>query len=221
METATLRSDAPQVAAPVAGQTFAVPFSPDPPEKLHAIVEAACAHRPWFSDYIWNSGAATIRASVIAYLVDAFNNGRCWEVWRGDTLVGILLVNELRPFLDAKCHFLFFDHRLKDKRQLCLNLMAWCFEKLPVEVLRVAVPTYARKLLGFIRHLGFRYEAEGREYSWPKNDPTGRKPIAPLDANAACLGSRRFRATFYQSQWYDELLLSLTKDEFQAFLSKE
>src|SRR5207249_11699877 len=88
---------------------------------------------------------------------------RSWEVYRGDQLVGILHADEIVPKQDCKCHFVFFDHVLVDKRQLCLNTMAWLFEHYDLQVLRVDIPTYAAKLLGFLRKaLGFRYEEIGR-----------------------------------------------------------
>ncbi len=204
METTAVRRD----AAPLV-PTIAIPFSPYPPEKYSAIVEKCVAHRPWFGDQIWDSGPEYVRTAVHAHLADAFNTGKIWECWRGNDLVGILLVNECVPFQDARCHFLFFDNTLSDKFQLCFNLMGWCFEKLPVEVLRVEIPTYARALLKFVRKLGFRYEAEGRKFSWPQD---GRL----LTADEAKLGSRKHRAITYKGESCDVLLLSITADEYRA-----
>jgi hypothetical protein len=189
--------------------TLAVPFTPSPPEKYSHIVEKCVAHRPWFSDQIWDSGPEYVRTAVHAHLADAFNNGKIWEVWRGSALVGILLVNELVPFQDGRCHFLFFDNTLSDKFQLCFNLMGWCFDHIPVDVLRVEIPTYARALLKFVRKLGFRYEAEDRPFSWPQN---GRR----LSADEAKLGSRKHHAITYKGESCDVLLLSITAGEYAA-----
>ena len=188
--------------------TIAVPFSPMPQEKYLAIVDKCLAHRPWFPDSVWDSGPEYVRQAVHAHLADAFNNGKIWEVWRGGDLVGILLVNELVPFQDGRCHFLFFDNSLADKFQLCFNLMGWCFDHVPVEVLRVEIPTYARALLKFVRRLGFRYEAEGRKFSWPQDGK-------PLSADEAKLGSRKHRAITYKGEPCDVLLLSVTADEYR------
>lgn len=136
------------------------PFSPLPIEKFERIVTACSAHRPWFDDVIWDD-PQTRREAVIAHLSDAHNYGKLFEVWKGESLLGIILLNELVPFRDVRCHFIFFDSKLSDKRQLCLNVMGWCFTQLPVEVLRVEIPTYATALVKFaLRSLGFRYEAE-------------------------------------------------------------
>jgi len=190
-----------------------VPFTPVPLEKFSALVEACCCHRPWFNDFLWQSGPEKVREAVIAYLADGFNNGKLWEVWRGSELTGIMLINELVPFLDGRCHFLFFDAKLADKYQLCVNLMEWAYDRIPVEILRVEVPTYARALLKFIRRLGFRFEAENRQFSWPQD---GRR----LTADEARLGSRKHRATLFQGEWHDVCLLSQTKDEFAQFLKE-
>lgn len=190
--------------------TIAVPFTPLPLEKLERILDASVRHRPWYSDQIWDSGPEYVRQVTIAHLADAFTNGKLWEVWRGNELTGILLINELVPFQDCRAHFLFYDNVLSDKAQLCCNLMEWAFEKLPVHVIRVEIPTYARALLKFVRRLGFRYEAEGRSFSWPQD---GR----PLSADEARLGSRKHHAITYKGELCDVLMLSVTDAEFAAF----
>ena len=187
--------------------TRAEPFSPYPVEKFNTIVESCAVHRPWFSDFLWEDPQKR-REAVVAYLADGYNNGKLWEVWRDQAVVGILLVNQLVPFQDARCHFIFFDSALADKRQLCLNLMGWAFENLPVEVLRVELPTYAKALLKFTRKLGFRYECEGRSYSWPQD-------ADPLPTDVARLGSRKHHAILYDGTWHDLLLLSVTAGEFR------
>ena len=190
---------------------LAVPFTPLPIEKFERLVSGCTAHRPWFDDALWEN-EQTRRETVIAYLSDAHNNGKLFEVWKKDELVGIILFNELVPFRDVRCHFVFLDSQLKNKRDLCLNAMGWAFQQLPVDILRVEIPTYASALLKFVRKsLGFRYEGEGRTVSWPAN-------AAPLSADVAVLGSRKYHATLYKGLWYDTMMLSVTKDEFAAFL---
>jgi len=194
--------------------TIAVPFTPVPLDKFEAIVNACVAHRPWFHDFLWNSGPEKVREAVIAYLADGFNNGKLWEVWRGSELTGILLINELVPFVEGRVHMVFFDSKLADKYQLCLNLMEWAYDKIPVEVLRVEIPTYARALIKYVRKLGYVYEGEGnRRFSWPQD-------TRPLTADEARLGSRKYHATLYEGSWHDVLLLSQTRDEFARFLKE-
>jgi hypothetical protein len=144
---------------------------------------------------------------VIARLVNP--TGKSWEVYRDSELVGLLHADEITPKVDARCHFIFFDRSLVDKRELCRATMKWLFEHYDLHILRVEIPTYAAKLAGFARKaLSFKYEAEGRPFSWPTS-------AAPLDADAAKLGSRRHHAIFHDGRWHDLLLLSLTRDEFE------
>ena len=135
---------------------------------------------------------------------------KTWEVWRGGELVGLLHADDIVPKVDARCHFIFFDRVLVDKRALCHATMDWLFRTYDLHALRVEIPTYAAKLAGFARKaLSFKYEAEGRPFSWPAS-------AAPLDADAAKLGSRRHHTIFHDGAWHDSLLLSLTRDEFEA-----
>ena len=187
---------------------FAVPYVHNSPEKLELIVNACCEHRPWFDDPTWRDPVQR-RTATVLYLSDAARSpNRLWEVWAGANLVGLLILNKVTVHTDAHCHFIFFDHKLANKRVLCLNAMQWAFEHLDLHRLSVEIPTYARALANFARKkLGFRYEAEARTPSWPKD----AKPLSTL---ASCLGSRRHQATLYEGQWHDVLLLSITRQEF-------
>jgi RimJ/RimL family protein N-acetyltransferase len=188
----------------------AEPLTPFPVEKFSALVEKLCQHDPWFWDGIRDDPQAR-RQAVIAYLADAHNFGKCWEVWRDDEVIGVLVLNEMTPFLSARAHFVFTDSALSDKKDLCLALMKQAFESIPLEVIRVELPAYAKALLKFIRKLGFKWESEDREFSWPAD-------AAPLTEQLAKLGSRKHHGTLYRGTWHDILLLSVTRAEFQAHL---
>lgn len=175
--------------------------------QIPTIIQKVCEHRPWFDDRIW-SNEAHRRWAAAGYLADAWQNGKLWVVWHGDEVTGILVANQVNYGIDASCHFVFFDRTLANKRRICLNAMAWLFENLELEVLRVEVPTYARALANWARKkLGYRYESEARSPSWPAKEP-------PLTTKQAMLGSRKHRATLYEGKWHDALLLSLTREEF-------
>lgn len=185
---------------------IAIPFEPTDLAKLAEVVTMGCEHRPWFGDRDWERGEPHRRAMVISRLSD--HAARTWEVWRDSNLLGILQIDEIVQGQDARAHFLFRDHSLVDKRQLCLNMMSHAFDKFELHVLRLEVPTYAAKLLGFVRKaLGFRYESEQRPFSWPSS-------AEPLSADVAKLGSRRHHAILHGGKWHDVLLLSLTREEF-------
>jgi len=195
--------------APVSTPCVAIPFEAWPPERLARLVNACQIYKPWYSDDVWLSGEAYRRSLVLARLSNP--ESQSWEVFRGDDLVGLLHADDIVPKQDASCHFVFFDHVLVDKRQLCLNTMQWLYDKYQFRVLRVAIPTYAAKLLGFLRKaLGFRFEAEGRAFSWPAN-------AEPLSADVAKLGSRKHAAILHGGVLHDLLLLSITADEFRAW----
>lgn len=172
------------------------------PEKFELIVNKCCEHRPWFPDYWWEDERIR-RTVVVQTLSSSYIDGRVWEVLRDGELLGILLVNDLRAALDAQCHFIFFDHELRSKRQLILSAMQDTFHRFSLETLRIEIPTYAAKLATFARRaLGFKFEAE-----WLGASPDEAERL-----------SRKFRHTLYEGKWHDALLLSVTKDGFASFL---
>lgn len=189
------------------------------PNVFELILDHAVEHRPWFMDNVWNAGPAVRRAFATRHLLAAYSEGwtpatqwtpeepavgRVWEAWRGAELLGIFVLNNVRPGLDAQAHFLFFDRKLANKRQLCREMMRVVFadETLGLHALRVDLPEYASKLAWFLRNgLGFKFEAERRL----KN---------PKQAEKA---SRRHHGAFYEGKWMDVLLLSLTRQEFDEW----
>ena len=149
------------------------------------------------------------------YYAMSQGTGMLWGVWRDATIVGIINIGDIVPRTDGRCHFIFFDHKLADKRALCLSLMAWAFERFELHRLSAEIPTYARALAKFARKLGFRYEAEGREPYTHKDEH-----LEPLGLAKAYVGSRRFQATLYEGAWHDLLLLSVTREEFDKLYGR-
>lgn len=151
------------------------------------------------------------RVIASQYLADAYTNGELWEVWSASSqvaLCGVMLLNHVSYGRDAQCHFVFFDRKLSDKVALCRAAMAAAFQRFELETLRIEIPTYAHALALWARKkLGFRYEAEQRPLSWPRDVP-------PLSERQAMLGSRKHRAIQYEGQWHDLLLLSVTREEY-------
>ena len=123
---------------------IAVPFLPTPVEKLAQIVNKCCEHKPWFSQFDWEKGEAHRRTMVIARLSNT--ESKTWEVYRDGDIVGLLHADQITPRVDARAHFIFFDHQLVDKRALCQSTMAWLFEHYDLHMIRVEIPTYAAKL---------------------------------------------------------------------------
>ena len=194
----------------------AVPWTaqnyPDP-VVFSKIVDAAIAHRPWFDDSVWTAGEQEKREGVIAHISSAYTTGRVWSVLRNGAICGILLLESVRPGVDATCHFLFFDRALANKRQLLKDVMADAFRRYELAVLRVEVPTFAAKLCGFLRKgLGFKFESE-----WLDVPATHDSSAWHGDKRV----SRRFRTIRYEGRWHDSLLLSITADAFAALLKEQ
>ena len=182
-----------------------IPFDPFPPTKLSYIIDKCCEHQPWFHDFLWEP-YETRRRAATGYLSDAFRSGKVWEVWRESELCGILLINEVVPHIGAKCHFIFFDHELRDKRQICLAGMQQLFgdKELDLHILRVELPTFVGRLTSFLRKaLGFSFENEDISST----------------ISAAKRTSRKRNAILWKGKWHSVYLLSVTKDEFAAFLA--
>jgi len=182
----------------------AKPFAYDEARWIE-LLDKVCEHRPWFDDRIWDD-LTKRRAAAVAYLADGLQFGRVWEVFHGEALVGVMVVNQLNYGSTGTCHFVFFDRQLANKRQLCLSTMDWLFTHLDLQILRAEIPTYAHSLATWARRkLGFRYDTEARPLARTEKQLTERQ---------AALGARRYRTTRYKDHWEDTWLLSITKDEF-------
>ena len=170
-------------------------------EVMEKILDGCADHRHWYSDIDWDKGPKARRSFASAYIADAYVNGIVWDIWHGDEICGIFILNRIRLGIDAYAHFLFFDNELRNKRELCRVAMRQTFAdpKLNLHALRVEVPAHMGSLAGFLRKaLGFKFEAE-------------RRLPDPVLAKKA---SQRHEATLYLKQWENVLMLSITRAEF-------
>lgn len=195
---------------------------------LTGVLDHLQVHRSWYYDGIWEPEELR-REVAAAYLSDAIMGGKLWIVLDGSELCGVILLNEIRAYLDAKCHFVFWDRELRNKRQLIINLMQKVFddEDLQLHALRVEIPANMPKFIGFIRRaLGFKLEAERCLENWKDRrwhkllnkldlDSTTRDKLDAALSTMPNLG-RRHEAFQYEGKWYDTILLSLTKEEFHS-----
>lgn len=84
-----------------------------------------------------------------------------WEVWREDQLVGVILLTDISPLVDARLHFAFFDHKLVSKTTLLNRFLAYCFHDLRFQRISVQVPEFFGTLLSYYqKKLKFRFEGE-------------------------------------------------------------
>ena len=170
-------------------------------EVMEAILDGCASHRHWYSDPLWDQGPEARRTFASCYLADAYVSGMVWDVWHGDAICGIFILNRVQPGQDAYAHFLFFDHELRNKRELCRVAMRQTFADptLNLHALRVEIPAHMGSFAGFLRKaLGFKFEAERRL----------------SDLALAKKASQRHDARLYLQKWENVLLLSITREEF-------
>lgn len=109
-----------------------------------------------------------------------------WEVWRNDTFVGILCLDRVVPFIDARLQFVFFDDELASKAPLLNEFVERCFVELGLQRLTFEAPEHMTMLTTFARRkLGFNYEGS--------DTTTG--------VGAARVGSRRDAAYHDGERW--------------------
>lgn len=177
--------------------------------RVDTVVEAFVAN-PTFTTYPWP--AEERRASVRQTLSSPMN--LVFEAWKDGAFCGILLLEQVIPFVDAKFHFLFTDHDLVGKRKLLVNFLGTCFTEMRFHRISMEVPD-GLKLEKFARKaLGFRYEGEGRERY-------AKLPKTFTEDWLAKQGSRRTEAHFDGEVWRDIVLLRLLASDWQARFGTE
>jgi len=200
---------------------IALPFSPEPGAKLSYILDRLAEHDTIWSDY--QKGRREIASGILANPANMI-----FEVWAlgGDALAGvqpagIIMLTDMVPCVDAKCHFLFFDGRLDDKVPLLYSMIRWAFETLGLHRLSAEIPSFAVNLIYFVHNvLGFRYEAEGRKLKLQdkRTHVQGRYPVRErtLTEEQAMWGSRRYQVVRSHNRWHDLVQLSLLHEEFMT-----
>ena len=200
----------------------ALPFSPIPEAKLSYILYRMVEHDTFWSDF--EKGRREAAARILSN-----PNTLVFEVWetgKGVQPAGVIIFTDIVPGADAKCHFIFFDGKLRNKTGLLKNMMRWAFDNLRVHRLSAEIPDYAFALVKYAReHLGFRYEAEERTLKMrdERTHTEGRPRWVDQTLNAwqAGFGSRRYQVVWWKGAWRDMLLLSLTEEEFAALPSED
>ena len=134
-----------------------------------------------------------------------------WEVWRGQALVGILVVSKVIPGLDALAHFAFFDRALFGRTRLIQRVIGTVFQQFGLERLSVEVPEHLTALLDFTRRkLGFRYEGEA----------AAEAAGLPRARWVAAWGSRRERSFYADGTWRATIRLRLLRSEHEANVAR-
>ena len=202
---------------------IAVPFDParGPADKIPRLFQWFEAHPLWFAT---GADPEEIRLNIAW----AMSDPACWkwEVWSGGDFVGMLLLTNVVPRLDATFHFTTWGTNLFRFRKLIWNFWGYVFEHFDLRRISVEVPDHERKLLRFYRDkLCVRFENEVHLDSLPvvqflmAPGHRGHMPDAPVWV--ARQGSRREQAHFDGKRWRDLLLLRLFRTEYETRCSLE
>lgn len=185
------------------------------------------------SDYPHWFGVPMTPAERAELLFAIFSNPShlTWEVWKEEEIVGLIVLTQIHPKMDALLHFAFFDRNLVGKTRLLQRFLAYCFTDLRFQRISVQVPEFYQTLLSYYRRkLGFRYEGEtvlanhqtvGQIRSL-MDEPieaavTRFRSLSPRDKVHVWLasrGSRRERLHWHEGKWHDVLCLRLLAEEF-------
>ena len=165
----------------------------------------------------WISSPTTVedREKILFGLVSNPMN-LAWEVWRDGQIVGVILLTDIAPLVDARLHFAFFDHNLVNKSRLLQRFLAYCFTDLRFQRISVQVPEFFGTLLSYYRRkLHFKYEGELAVKAHPTvAQMRQRSPGDEVHVWIAKSGSRRERAHWHKDKWHDVLCLRITAPEF-------
>ena len=119
--------------------------------------------------------------SFFAYVVsgDTF-----WlEIYDGNFLVGLVVLEGMGQLIDAEAHVLFMDRDLTNKVPVCKAIIRWLFATFPLQRLTVQIPTIYMAVVRLVNDLGFRREG------------------------------RKRRAVLISGKWVDVFILGLTRSE--------
>ena len=217
-----------------AGLFKAVPLDLSDPAKLSYILDRLVEHESEWSDFHSDPQVRRVMASsLLAETFDPAQQTVILEVWRlaeEHTLVGLVGFTQIVPRVTAQFHPIFFDGKLRNafgKRELLLRSLDWAFQAFGVHRISAELPETSFAMVDFSRKkLGFHFEGEGRIIRQRRALSHGHiksrrwLPVTP-SAREAELGSRRFQALRKNGQWFDLILLSVTRDEFAAFVREE
>ncbi|KKM14784.1 hypothetical protein LCGC14_1702580, partial [marine sediment metagenome] len=62
-------------------------------EVMEKILDGCADHRHWYSDIDWDKGPEARRTFASRYIADAYVNGIVWDIWHGDEICGIFILN--------------------------------------------------------------------------------------------------------------------------------
>lgn len=129
-------------------------------EKLDQLYKRLSKFDTLFNDYIGNSFEGFLRV----FLYQTFSGeirptGLIWEV----DDVGIFLLTDITPGVEAKVHFTFWDGRLRGREFLTREMCAYVMKEYQLHKLIAEIPLYSRPANSFAERVGLKWEGRLRE----------------------------------------------------------
>jgi len=91
--------------------------------------------------------------------------------WVIDDFVGVFYLTDIRPMMDAKVHYSFFDRRQKGRSELVKEMLSYAFNRYKFRRLSAEIPMHAsRAVFNFAESVGFRAEGRKRKAVQYKDD---------------------------------------------------
>lgn len=211
----------------------AVPLDLSDPAKFDYLLNRMVEHEQHWTDHQKDPAARRILASDFFARAIVGKDTSVHEVWtlgENPDVAGLIGFTKILPGLSAEFHPVFFDGKLRNafgKQDLLLRALDWAFVAFDLHRIAIEVPEVYFALIAFARKkLGFRFEGEERTIMQQRAKPHGYLknrqwvPLVPK-AREAEWGSRKFQALYKDGRWMDLILLSVTREEFQAFRTHE
>lgn len=147
-------------------------------EKNDAILDACVAHPDRF---MVSACSGDPRLAVASLLTDPDN--AAWEVWRGASFSGIIVLDRIVPHVDARLQLVFLDDELASKATLLGEFVERCFSELGLHRVTFEAPANMTTLISFVRRK-LSFVPEGKRVS-AYHDGTQWRDVAVLSRFAA------------------------------------
>ena len=138
------------------GHEYSVDLFQATPTNVNFLWEQAGQHDFLFSDVTRGDPSRFVRyllsPEVVIFLVRNEENP-----------VGIIHADQLRPTIDARAHYLFWDNTHTGRQRVLLSAIKWFMEEFGIPRLNMEVPDYAFAALRRLRKMGVRIEGRRRD----------------------------------------------------------
>jgi len=160
-------------------------------ENLKTFWEKARQHKTLFSAEIRDNFAEFLKVLVRQDSSGGIApTGLFWVI---DDFVGVFYLTDIKPGIDALCHYTFFDRRHTGREILCRAMIEYVFKTYKFHRLTTEVPLFTKpQVKFFVKSLGFRGE-----------------------------GMKR-KAALFEGEWFNVLIYGILREEVEnGRLSKD